>query len=327
MFKWGVLSTAKIGREQLIPAIAASSNGVVHGIASRDLSRAQALATQCGAPHAYGDYDALLADPEIDGVYIPIHSSGHVEWTAKAAQAGKHVLCEKPIAMKASEIDDLISLRDAKGVTISEAFMVNYHPQWQKVRELLNSGAIGTLRQIDGAFSYFNKDGANMRNKPELGGGGLRDIGVYPVVTSRIATNQEPRKLRAEVAYDPEFGTDIYANVTAEFDGFTLGFYCSMQLSLRQSMVFHGSDGMIELSAPFNANIYDFARIHLFNQNHSEGQIFEFAGVNQYKLQVEEFVRATTGEGQVFPLESSRTNQRVIDACFAAGETQNWINI
>ena len=262
MFRWGILSTAKIGREQLIPAIVQSTNGFVAGIASRDLSKAQSLAKTCGAAKAYGSYEALLDDPEIDGVYIPLHTSGHVEWTLKAAQAGKHVLCEKPIAMHADEIDAMIAVRDAKNLVISEAFMVTYHPQWHRVRELIATGAIGKLKHVDGAFAYFLRDEHNMRNRVELGGGALRDIGVYPTVTTRFVTGEEPQRLRAKVEYDQQFGTDIYSNVEAEFENFTLTFYLATQMAQRQTMAFHGDLGFIEMTAPFNAGIYDQARVN-----------------------------------------------------------------
>ncbi len=171
MFRWGILSTARIGREQFIPAVNLAENGVLAGIASRDLKAAQKLAAQFGATHAFGSYEEMLASHEIDGVYIPLPTSQHVEWSVKAAAAGKHVLCEKPIALKASEIGKLIEARDKNKVLISEAFMVTYHPQWLKVRDLIASGAIGTLRQVEAAFTYFNVDPGNMRNIPELGGG------------------------------------------------------------------------------------------------------------------------------------------------------------
>ncbi len=327
MFRWGILSTAKIGREQVIPAIASSENGCVYGIASRDLAKAETLAKSCGAPHSYGSYEALIADENVDGVYIPLHTSGHIEWSIKAAKAGKHVLCEKPIAMEAGEIDELIALRDSKGLVISEAFMVNYHPQWHKVRALIADGQIGELHHVQGAFTYHLVDETNMRNQPELGGGGLRDIGVYPVVTTRIVAGKEPKRLRSTVDYDPKFKTDRFARVEAEFDGFSLDFYCATQLAPRQSMVFHGSKGLITLDAPFNPGIYDQSRVRVFDGIHRLEEVFGFGDVNQYTLQCEEFVRATKGKGEVFSLENSRANQRVIDACFEAGATESWVNL
>ncbi len=295
MFRWGVLSTAKIAREQVLPAIVEAGNGVLAAIASRDLARAQELARHFGAPRAFGSYEDLLASNEIDGVYIPLPTSQHVEWAAKAVEAGKHVLVEKPLALDAGDILPLIKLRDAKKVVVAEAFMVVHHPQWIKLRELIAEGAIGRLRHVQGAFSYYNVDPHNMRNKPDLGGGALPDIGVYPIVTTRFATGMEPVRVQAAVERDRKFGTDIYSSVRADFGDFELSFYVSTQMALRQAMVFHGEEGFIEMAAPFNAGIYDHHRIELHNQRHSEAQVFRFPGTRQYRLEVEAFADAATG--------------------------------
>ena len=325
MFRWGVLSTAKIGREHVIPAICNAENGVLAAIASRDEAKARALADRFGAPHAFGSYEGLLASDTVDGVYIPLPTSQHVEWAAKAAEAGKHVLVEKPLALNAAEIEPLIEIEKRTGVVISEAFMVTYHPQWSKVRVLIADGAIGRLRQVQGAFSYFNTDPSNMRNIPELGGGALPDIGVYPTVTTRFATGKEPLSVSATVERDPKFGTDIYADIRAKFDGFELAFYCSTQMALRQEMTFHGEKGFITVHGPFNAGSYDHARISLHNAGHDEAQIFRFPGVDQYRLEVEAFARKVGGEDvPVFTLAQSILNQKFIDAVFRAGESGGW---
>jgi predicted dehydrogenase len=328
MFRWGVLSTAKIARDHVIPAILESENGVLAAIASRYEARARALAQRFGAPHAFGSYEALLASDTVDGVYIPLPTSDHVEWAIRAADAGKHVLVEKPLALRASDIQQVIDARDRNSVVVSEAFMVFYHPQWTKVRELIAAGAIGRLRHVQGAFSYFNRDPGNMRNQPELGGGALLDIGVYPVVTTRIATGAEPLRVRATVERDRDFGTDIYANVTADFGTFDLSFYCSTQMALRQEMVFHGEDGFIQIQAPFNAGDFDHHRIELHDQRRVEARVFRFPGTRQYRLEVEEFARvASGGDGRVYTLEESVRNQKVIDATFAAGENGDWAQV
>ncbi|GGH23079.1 Predicted dehydrogenase [Cribrihabitans marinus] len=319
-FRWGILSTAKIGREQVMPAIARSEDGVIHAIASRDADRAGALAARFGAPHSYGDYDALLADPEVDGVYLPIPTAHHAEWSIRAAAAGKHVLCEKPIALQAGQIDEIIAARDTHGVVISEAFMVWYHPQWHKVRALIAEGAIGRLRHVSGAFSYHLTDPANMRNKSELGGGALPDIGVYPVVTTLIATGAEPRGATAQVEYSPEFGTDIFARADVAFDGFALSMHVSSQMALHQSMRFFGETGWIDVPAPFNPLGYGDAQVILHDQKNTQTQVFRFGEVNQYALQSDAFVRASRGESdEVFPLEFSRRVQQVIDEIYRAG--------
>jgi predicted dehydrogenase len=325
MFRWGVLSTARIARDQLLPAMQDAENGVVTAIASRDEGRARALADRFGAPHAFGSYEALLDSDTVDGVYIPLPTSQHVEWSLKAAAAGKHVLCEKPIALQADEIDALIEARDRQGVVISEAFMVHYHPQWHQVRKLIAEGAIGTLRHVQGVFTYFNNDPENMRNQIDLGGGGLPDIGVYPTVTTRISTGLEPQRVRATVDRDPIFGTDIYANVTADFGPFVLDFYCSTQMSLRQHMTFHGDDGAIDVHAPFNAGDYGHATLTLHDRTRSEARIFRYPGERQYRNQIEAFARAAQGSGEdVFSLKSSKKNQKLIDAVYRAADRDGW---
>jgi len=325
MFRWGVLSTAKIAREQLLPAITDAEDNVLTAIASRDFSKARALADRFGAPHAYGSYEELLASDAVDAVYIPLPTSQHVEWAAKAAEAGKHVLVEKPLALDATDIAPLIEIRDRKKLTICEAFMVTYHPQWLKVRDLIAKGAIGRLRHVQGAFSYYNVDPDNMRNKPELGGGALPDIGVYPTVATRFSTGREPLRVQATIERDKTFGTDIYSSIRADFGDFELSFYLSTQMAARQSMVFHGDKGFIQVASPFNAGLYDDHRVDLFNQNHSEAQVFRFPGTQQYRLEVEAFARAAQGgKDEVFTLENSILNQKVIDAIFRAGEHDGW---
>lgn len=325
MFRWGVLSTAKIARDHVIPAILESENGMLAGIASRDEAGARVLAERFGAAHAFGSYEDLLASEAIDGVYIPLPTSDHVEWAIKAADAGKHVLVEKPLALKASDIAPVIEARDRNGVLVSEAFMVFYHPQWAKVRELIASGAIGRLRQVQGAFSYFNRDPANMRNRLDLGGGALPDIGVYPIVTTRLATGAEPKRVRATVERDRDFGTDILANVTADFGDFQMSFYCSTQMALRQEMVFHGEDGFIAVHAPFNAGDFDHHRIELHDQRRVEARVFRFPGTRQYRLQVEAFAARAGGQDiAIFPLEDSVSNQKVVDAAYRAGQKDGW---
>lgn len=325
MFRWGVLSTAKIGRDQVLPAIAESSNGVLSAVASRDLARARELADRFGARHAFGSYEDLLASPEVDGVYIPLPTSQHVEWAVKAADAGKHVLVEKPLALNADDIAQVIEAQDRNRVVVSEAFMVFYHPQWAKVRELIAEGAIGRLRHVQAAFSYYNKDPDNMRNRVELGGGALPDIGVYPTVVTRLATGREPQRVQARVARDATFGTDVYSSTKADFGSFELTFYLSTQMALRQQVVFHGDEGYIEVKAPFNAGIYGDHVVELWNQTHSQSTTFRFANTKQYVLQAEAFVRAAQGEDvAVFELEDSVKNQKMIDAIFRASEHDGW---
>ena len=325
MFRWGILSTAKIAREFVVPQMLEAENGVVTAVASRETARAKAFASRFGIPHVFGSYDELLGSDVIDGVYIPLPTSQHVEWSRKAADAGKHVLCEKPIALSATDIDALIAARDRNRVLIAEAFMVFYHPQWHKVRELIANGAVGTLRHVQGAFSYFNTDPGNMRNQLALGGGGLPDIGVYPTVATRMVTGREPRRVHATVERDPKFGTDRYASVKADFGGFEMTFYCSTQMAARQVMVFHGDQGYVEVAEPFNAGAFGEPQVILNDQRHATATVFRFAGIRQYRLQVEAFARRALGQdAPVFSLEDSVRNQKVIDAIFRAGEHDGW---
>ncbi len=203
--------------------------------------------------------------------------------------------------------------------------MVTYSPVWRKVRALLAEGAIGRLRHVQGAFTYFNRDPGNMRNVPELGGGGLPDIGVYPTITTRFATGKEPVRVQASTDRDPDFGTDIYSSVRADFGDFELSFYISTQLAQRQFMVFHGDKGFIEVKSPFNADRYGVEEVELTSQNHGESQIFRFQDARQYRREVEAFSRAACGEKEeVVTLESSVNNQKVIDAIYRASEKDGW---
>jgi len=325
MLRFGILSTAKIAREAVIPAIQDAENCVVTGIASRDLARAQAVAERFGIAEAFGSYDDMLQSDAIDAVYIPLPTSQHVEWAIRAAEAGKHVLVEKPLALKAADIEALIAARDRNNVVVAEAYMVTYAPVWLKVRELLRDGAIGQLKHVQGAFAYFNRDPSNMRNIPELGGGALPDIGVYPTIATRFSTGEEPQRVQATVERDPEFGTDIYASVRAEFSSFELSFYVATQLAARQIMVFHGTEGYIEVKSPFNADRWGAEEVELTNQKHSVSQIFRFPDSRQYRKQVEAFARAAAGEtAEVVTLESSLLNQTFIDAIYRASGHEGW---
>ena len=322
MVNFGVLSTALIGREQLIPAILQAEGARLTGIASRDSQKAHGMALHFGIEKAFGSYEEMLSSPDIDAVYIPLPTSQHVDWSLKAIESGKHVLCEKPISLQAAEIDALIKARDKAGVVVSEAFMVTYHPQWLKVRELIAAGAIGRVRMVDTSFSYFNKDAQNMRNRLELGGGALPDIGVYPVVATRFATGKEPVSVSATVEFDKQFKTDSYANAQISFADFDMRMYVSTQMAGRQSMVFHGEEGFIEITAPFNSNLYEGDEVRLHNRGHNETQVFRYTGVNQYQLQIEAFCSSIKSDGQgAYSLENSKLNQKVIDAIYAAGRS------
>jgi len=313
--RWGVLSAGKIALEWVAPALDRSARGELVAVASRTPGKAEALAAPYGA-RTHATYEALLADPEVDAVYIPLPNGDHVEWTAKSLEAGKHVLCEKPIALRADEIDSLIALRDRTGLVAAEAFMVTHHPQWRRVRELLADGAIGRLRQVQGAFTFFNDDPANIRNMPELGGGALRDIGVYPSVATRFVTGQEPVSATASIEWDG--GIDATARAQVAFPDFQLDFYVSMRMAPRQLMTFHGDKGWLSVHAAFNAGSYGDEVIEL-RRSDSVLEIERFPRADQYLSQADAFnASVLDGAPYACPLEFSRGNQAMIDMIYDA---------
>ncbi|MEZ5751625.1 MAG: Gfo/Idh/MocA family oxidoreductase [Paracoccaceae bacterium] len=314
--RWGILGAAKIARTDVAPAIHAAQGATLAAIATRDPSRAAPFLAIAPELTVYSDYDALLADPAIDAVYIPLPNHLHVDWTLRALAAGKHVLCEKPIALTADQIDRLIAARDASGLLAAEAFMVVHHPQWTRVREMLAEGAIGRLQHVEGMFTYNNPNLANYRNHAEFGGGGLRDVGVYPCVTTRFATGVEPLAIRSDLRL--ENGVDTFARVWADFPDFTMSFYCGMRQLRRQSMLFHGTEGFLELTAPFNPLTYGDAELRLKT---ADGRltIERQPPVDQYRRMIEAFGHSVaTGADFACPLEFSRGNQAMIDAILAA---------
>ena len=314
--RWGILGAAKIARTDLAPAMQLARGAQLAALATRDPAKAAPFRELAPAVRVHDSYDALLADPDVDAVYIPLPNDMHVDWSIRAAQAGKHVLCEKPIALQADQIDDLIATRDTTGKLIAEAFMVAHHPQWSLVRDLLAQGVIGRLEHIEGCFTYTNRDLGNIRHDPAKGGGGLRDVGVYPCITARMATRAEPTRLRSDIRY--QNGVDVFARVWADFPDFTMSFYCGMMQQRRQHMIFHGQDGWIELSAPFNGAVYGDARVEWLARGRLHME--RFNNVNQYALMLENFAAsADTGTPFACPLEVSHGNQAMIDAIFAAG--------
>jgi len=324
---WGVLSTAKIGRERVLPGMTKSSLLEVRAIASRDEARARNAAAGLGIPKAYGSYEALLADPEIEAIYNPLPNHLHVPLTLQAAAAGKHVLCEKPIALTAQEA---MALRGAAGkVLIAEAFMVRFHPQWLRARELVQEGRIGTLRAVQMFFGYNNVDPGNVRNKADIGGGGLYDIGCYAIVAGRFFLNAEPTRGIALVDRDPTFGTDRLTSALVDFgDGRRLDFTVSTQIAPHQRIQLCGSKGRIELHIPVNAPQGARTRISIDDCSSLEG-----AGIvtetlpesDQYQLQGEAFSRAVRGEIALpYGVEDAVANMHAIDALFRSERSGHW---
>ena len=309
--RWGILGTAKIALAKVIPAMQRSPWCEITAIASRDLSKAKRAAAELNIPNAYGSYEELLADNAVEAVYNPIPNHLHVPWTVKAAEAGKHVLCEKPIALRAAEARKLLEVRDRTGVRIQEAFMVRTHPQWLETRRLIRSGRIGSLRSITGFFSYFNPDPENIRNKLDFGGGALMDIGCYPITVSRWIYDAEPQRVLGLIERDPEFGTDALTTAVLEFPDGHSTFTCSTRLAPYQRMIFHGTEGRIEVLIPFNAPNDRPTQILL------DDEMIEFPVCDQYEIQGSLFSQALReNRQQPIPLEDAINNMTVIDAVF-----------
>jgi predicted dehydrogenase len=326
--RWGVLSTASIGIRKVLPAMQHGQYTTVDAIASRDLSKAQAAAAKLGIPKAYGSYEELLADPHIDAIYNPLPNQMHVPWTIKAAEAGKHVLCEKPISLTVAEAKTLLAVRARTGVKIGEAFMIRSYTQWLRVGELLRSGRIGQLRAVAGFFSYFNNDPANIRNHIESGGGALLDIGCYCIQAARYGFKAEPRRVIGLIDRDPEMKIDRLTSALLDFEAGQAIFTCSTQLVPYQKVLFCGTRGRIEMQIPFNAPIDRPTRILIDETGELFGsgiKIEEFPTADQYTMQGDAFSRAVLEGGEVpVPLEEAIANMAVIEAIFRSGETGQW---
>jgi predicted dehydrogenase len=326
--RWGVLGAANIALKKVIPGMQAGQWCDIAAIASRDPGRARAAAAEAGIPKAYGSYEELLADPAIDAIYNPLPNHLHVPWSVKAAEAGKHVLCEKPIALNAAEVRLLLEARQRTGVKIGEAFMVRTHPQWLRAREIVRAGGIGELRSVVGAFSYFNRDAHNIRNIAEWGGGALMDIGCYPIVTSRFVYGTEPRRVAGLIERDPDLRVDRLTSALLEFPNGHAVFTCGTQMLHYQRMQIVGTKGRIELEIPFNAPPDRPTRILVDTAGDLFGlgiRVEEFPVCDQYGIQGDLFSRAILEGGEVpTPLEESLANMAVIDAVFRSAASGRW---
>ena len=327
--RWGILGAANIAVNKVIPAMSASGLARPLAIASRDRAKAQAAAASLGIPRAYGSYEELIDDPDVEVIYNPLPTHLHVPWSIRAAQAGKHVLCEKPIALTAEEARSLLAVRDATGVRIAEAFMVRTHPQWQEVQRLIASGAIGPLRVISGHFSYYRRDPTDIRSRPEWGGGALMDIGCYPTFIARWMFGAEPTDVVSMIDRDPELGVDRLTSAMLRFPSGHATFTCAGQLVPYQRMHLFGETGRIEVEIPFNAPPDVPTRIFVDDGSQLGGAsavAIEFQPVDQYTLQADRFSEAVRGVGTVpVSLETAIGNMMVIDALFRA--TDRWAGI
>jgi predicted dehydrogenase len=326
--RFGVLSTANIGLKKVIPAMQLGEHTTVAAIASRDLAKAREAAKALDIPTAYGSYEELLADPNIDAIYNPLPNQLHVPWTIKAAEAGKHVLCEKPISMDAAEAKTLLDVRARTGVQISEAFMIRSFHQWLRLRELLKAGSVGDIRSVTAFFSYFNTNPANIRNRIETGGGGVYDIGCYCIHASRYAFGQEPVRVVAALDRDPTLGTDRLASAILEFPAGHAIFTCSTQLIPYQRVHILGTRGRIELEIPFNAPTDRPTRLFVDSTGDLSGSGITseiFPTNDQYTMQGDAFAKAIRENTQVpVTLEDSIGNMAVIDAIFRSAKSGQW---
>jgi len=326
--QWGVLGAANIALKKVIPAMQRGESSQVTAIASRDIKKARQAADQLGVRKAYGTYEELLADPEIEVVYNPLPNHLHVPWTIKAAEAGKHILCEKPVALNAEEARTLLEVRSRTGAKIQEAFMVRTHPQWIGVLELIKQGRIGSVRSVSGAFSYNNRDPKNIRNIADFGGGALMDIGCYLVYTSRLIFAQEPHRVSGVIVEDPEMRTDAVTSGILDFPAGQSVFTCSTQVVPYQRVQIFGTAGRIEVEIPFNAPPDKPCRILVdpgTDVSGREAEVVEFPVCDQYTIQGDLFSKSVReGTPLPVPLEGSVQNMAVIDAVFRSAKSGQW---
>ncbi len=323
--RWGVLSTANIGVEKVIPAMQRGEYCDMVGIASRDMKKAQAVANQLGFARAYGSYEELLADPTIEAVYIPLPNHLHVPWSARALVAGKHVLCEKPIGLTAAEGQELLNVaKKYAHLKVMEAFMYRHHPQWRRAQQIVAKGGIGELRTIQSFFSYFKDDPNNIRNMADFGGGGLMDIGCYCISLSRFIFGCEPERVMGIVEYDPVFRTDRIASGIMDFGTGTSTWTCSTQLVDYQRVNIYGTEGRIEIEIPFNAPPDRPCR--MWHQRGFEVEEIVLEIVDQYTIQGDLFSQAVLNDTEVpTPLYDAVANMKVIEAIIHSGELGTWV--
>lgn len=329
--RWGVLSTANIGVKKVIPGMQKAELCAVTAIASRDLERARSAAAELGIEKAYGSYEELLSDPEIDAIYNPLPNQLHVPLTARAAEAGKHVLCEKPLSLTVAEARTLLEVRARTGVKIGEAFMIRSFTQWLRVGELLRAGRIGPLRSVCAVFSYFNTDPANIRNQVACGGGALYDIGCYCVQAARVGFGRLPLRVSGLVERDPKMRIDRLTSALLDFDSGHAMFTCSTQMIPYQRVQFFGERGRIEIEIPFNAPKDRPTRIFIDETGELFGAgivVEEFPTADQYTVQGNAFSRAILDDTEVpVPLEDAIDNMSVIEAIFRSAEQRCWIEV
>ena len=326
--KWGVMGAANIALKKVIPGMQRGEWCEITALASRDLTRAQRAAKELGIPKSFGSYEDLLADPEIEAIYNPLPNHLHVPWTIKAAEAGKHVLCEKPIGLNVQDALPLLEVRNRSGVRIEEAFMVRSHPQWVRVLELIRAGRIGQVRSVMGQFSYDNPDPHNIRNIAGIGGGGLMDIGCYLIYFSRLVFQGEPRRVVGLIHEDPLTRTDVLTSALLDFPEGQSAITCSTRMTPFQRVQITGTRGRIEVQIPVNAPPDRPCRILIDDGSDLFGagaETMEVPICDQYTIQGDLFARAIRENHEpIISLEESLKNMAVIDAVFASARSGQW---
>ncbi|MCC9625450.1 Gfo/Idh/MocA family oxidoreductase [Thalassospira sp. MA62] len=327
--KWGVISTAKIGTEKVIPAMQQSEKLEILAIAGRDLEKTRKVGENLRIPRVYGAYEELLADPSIDAIYNPLPNHLHVEWTIKALEAGKHVLCEKPIGLDTDDAKRLIDARDKSGKHVLEAFMIRHHPQWLEARKIIESGQIGDVTAVQSTFTYYNADPNNVRNKKDIGGGGLLDIGCYCIVGPRYLTAREPVRVVSLMDKDPKFGTDRLVSGMLDFgSGLQASFVCGTQSAAVQRVHVLGTEGRIEIMMPFNPIPENPAIIRVAGQKQpglDDAREIKFPITNHYTLQGDAATAIFKGESPVdYPIEDAIANMQILDAMNRSAKTGSW---
>ena len=325
--RWGVLSTANIGLKKVLPAMQRGDYCEIAAIASRDAGAARAAAAEVGIPTAYGSYEALLADPTITAIYNPLPNHLHVPWTIKALEAGKHVLCEKPIALSAAEAQGLVEAAARyPHLKVMEAFMYRHHPQWLRAKAIVDAGGVGELKTINSFFSYYNDDASNIRNRADIGGGGLMDIGCYNISLSRFIFGAEPTRVLGIIERDPTFGTDRLASGILDFGGGTTTFTCSTQLAPHQRANIYGVTGRVEVEIPVNAP--PDAPTRIWHQHAGTTAELTFDPVDQYTIQGDIFAQAILNDTPVpTPLTDAVANMRVLESLVTSARDNAWVAI
>ena len=330
--RWGFLGNANIAIDAILPALPVSGTGRAVAIASRSVKAAGETARKFGMDHVHDSYDALLRAADVDAVYIGLPNSLHAEWTRKALEAGKHVLCEKPITVTAAETEGLGELAESRGLLLQEALMTWSHPRWHRIRDLVRNGRIGQIRAVQGRFEFYSRDAHNIRNQAALGGGALLDLGMYLVSATRFVLGTEPTRTAALLEVDPDFGTDRYVSFLLDFPGAQGSFVCSNQMSYSQRLIFIGTHGHIDVDTPFTPPADQPTEFTLVTTEEPSGpqksETVVTPPVDQYAAQLTAFAETVAGKRDpAVPFGSSINNMKVLDAIRAAGQSGTWQDI